>query len=170
MTEPPTKRARRVDSSTMWELNDRRTHSPTPTSEYDRSPRRESYAKDDGGRRDGPRDNRRYRSRSRDQRDRRRERSRSRDRRDRDRRDRDRDGRGAKDKDRNTSRDRHYERRGKAFFFKKKKFLIVVRFSIIAKVLQDTQPKVIDCVTVPARLFEKVPGTDPELRLLEDPG
>lgn len=55
-------------------------------------------------------------------------------------------------------------------FFLKKKFLIVVRFSIIAKVLQDTQPKVIDCVTVPARLFEKVPGTDPELRLLEDPG
>lgn len=118
MTEPPTKRARRVDSSTMWELNDRRTHSPTPTSEYDRSPRREWHGKEDGGRRDGTRNDRRYRSRSRDRRDLRRERSRSRDRRDRDRdrRDRNRDGRSVRDRERSSSRDRQYDRRGKDLF------------------------------------------------------
>ncbi|PYH38373.1 SNUT3/LISCH7 family protein [Aspergillus neoniger CBS 115656] len=111
MTEPPAKRARRVDSSAMWDQDDRRTRSPEVEPDYTRSPRREHIAKDDG-RRDGPRDDRRYRSRSRDRRDRRRERSRSRDRRDRDRRDRDRDGRGMRDRERSVSRDRHYDRRG----------------------------------------------------------
>ncbi|BCS02290.1 SNUT3/LISCH7 family protein [Aspergillus luchuensis] len=109
MTEPPAKRARRVDSSAMWDQDDRRTRSPEVEPDYTRSPRREHIAKDDG-RRDGPRDDRRYRSRSRDRRDRRRDRSRSRDRRDRDRRDR--DGRGMRDRERSVSRDRHYDRRG----------------------------------------------------------
>ncbi|PYH94249.1 DUF1777-domain-containing protein [Aspergillus ellipticus CBS 707.79] len=108
MTEPPAKRARRVDSSTMWDQDDRRTRSPEPGSEYTR---REQFAKDDR-RRDVPRDDRRYRSRSRDQRDRRRDRSWSRERRDRDRRDRDRDGRGTRDRERSTSRERHNDRRG----------------------------------------------------------
>lgn len=111
MTEPPAKRARRVDSSAMWDQDDRRTRSPEVEPDYTRSPRREHIAKDDG-RRDGPRDDWRYRSRSRDRRDRRRERSRSRDRRDRDRRDRDRDGRRMRDRERSVSRDRHYDRRG----------------------------------------------------------
>lgn len=119
MTEPPTKRARRVDSSTMWELNDRRTHSPTPISELDRSPRRESHGKEDAGRRDGTRNDRRFRSRSRDRRDPGREMSRSRDRRDRDRdrRDRNQDGRSVRDRERSTSRDRQFDRRGKGFFY-----------------------------------------------------
>ncbi|KAE8148483.1 hypothetical protein BDV25DRAFT_158214 [Aspergillus avenaceus] len=101
MAEPPAKRARRVDSSTMWEMDDRRTRSPEVDSEIGRSPRRDVYTKEDG-RRDGPRDERRYRSRSRERRDRRRDRSRSRDRRDRDRRDR----------DRSVSRDRYHDKRG----------------------------------------------------------
>ncbi|RAL02715.1 SNUT3/LISCH7 family protein [Aspergillus ibericus CBS 121593] len=111
MTEPPVKRARRVDSSAMWDQDDRRTRSPELESDRARSPRREQYAKDDV-RRDGPRDDRRYRSRSKDRRDRRRDRSWSRDRRDRDRdrRDRDRDGRGTRE--RSISRERHYDRRG----------------------------------------------------------
>ncbi|PYI10760.1 DUF1777-domain-containing protein [Aspergillus sclerotiicarbonarius CBS 121057] len=113
MTEPPAKRARRVDSSAMWDQDDRRTRSPELESDHARSPRREQFAKDDG-RRDGPRDDRRYRSRSRDRRDRRRDRSWSRDRRDRDRdrRDRDRDGRGTRERERSISRERHYDRRG----------------------------------------------------------
>ncbi|KAL4898612.1 hypothetical protein BDV59DRAFT_167204 [Aspergillus ambiguus] len=115
MSEPPTKRARRVDSSAMWEMNDRNTRSPEPRSELDRSPRRDGLPKADG-RRDPARDDRRYRSRSRERRDRRRERSWSRDRRDRDRdrdrRDRDRDGRGPRDRERSASRERYYDRRG----------------------------------------------------------
>ncbi|KAB8075447.1 hypothetical protein BDV29DRAFT_155666 [Aspergillus leporis] len=106
MAEPPTKRTRRVNSSTMWDMNDGRTRSPEANTEYDRSPRREAYLKDDG-RRDGPRDDRRYRSRSRDRRDRRRDRSRSRDRRDRERGDRDR-----RDRESSVNRDRYYDKRG----------------------------------------------------------
>ncbi|EAW08717.1 SNUT3/LISCH7 family protein [Aspergillus clavatus NRRL 1] len=113
MAEPPAKRARRVDSSAMWDMDDRITRSPEPNSEIGRSPRREAYSKDDR-RRDGPRDDRRYRSRSRERPERRRERTRSRDRRDRDRdrdrRDRDRDGRGPRD--RSVSRERQHDRRG----------------------------------------------------------
>ncbi|KAF7114008.1 hypothetical protein CNMCM5793_006191 [Aspergillus hiratsukae] len=115
MAEPPAKRARRLDSSTMWDLGDRNTRSPEPDSDITRSPRRDAYQKDDR-RRDGPRDDRRHRSRSRDRAERRRERSRSRDRRDRDRdRDRDRrdpgrDGRGVRE--RSASRERPYDKRG----------------------------------------------------------
>ncbi|OJJ97268.1 hypothetical protein ASPACDRAFT_124145 [Aspergillus aculeatus ATCC 16872] len=108
MAESSAKRARRPDSSTMWDQDDRRTRSPEPELDYTRSPRRE-HGKEQG-RRDGPRDDRRYRSRSRDRRDRRRDRSRSGDRRDRDRRDRDRDGRGTRE--RSISRDRYHDRRG----------------------------------------------------------
>ncbi|GFF35811.1 U4/U6.U5 small nuclear ribonucleoprotein 27 kDa protein [Aspergillus udagawae] len=117
MAEPPTKRARRVDSSTMWDLDERKTRSPEPDSDIGRSPRRDAYQKNDR-RREGLRDDRRYRSRSRDRVERRRERSRSRDRRDRDRdrdrdrTDRDRDGRGARDGDISATRERHYDRRG----------------------------------------------------------
>ncbi|KAI9036691.1 SNUT3/LISCH7 family protein [Aspergillus affinis] len=112
MTEPPAKRARRVDSSTMWDMNDEEGRPDEAESDFDRSPRRETHSKEDG-RRDGPRDDRRYRSRSRDRRDRRRDRSWSRDRRDRDRdrKERDRDERGPRDR-RSVSRDRHHERRG----------------------------------------------------------
>ncbi|KAB8237724.1 hypothetical protein ETB97_000235 [Aspergillus alliaceus] len=105
MAEPPAKRARRADSSAMWDMDDRRTRSPEQDSEYNRSPRREAHLKDDG-RRDGPRDDRRYRSRSRDRRDRRRDRSRSRDRRDRDR------GHNRRDLERSSSRDKYYDKRG----------------------------------------------------------
>ncbi|KAF4267421.1 hypothetical protein CNMCM8057_008823 [Aspergillus fumigatus] len=117
MAEPPAKRAKRVDSSTMWDLDERKTRSPEPDSDIGRSPRRDAPQKDDR-RREGPRDDRRYRSRSRDRAERRRERSRSRDRRDRDRdrdrdrTDRDRDGRGARDRDTSATRERHYDRRG----------------------------------------------------------
>ncbi|OOQ90260.1 hypothetical protein PEBR_06081 [Penicillium brasilianum] len=107
MAEPPAKRARRVDSSTMWEKNDSHTVSAEQDSEHGR--RRSPHPRDD--RRDGPREDRRYRSRSRDRNDRRQERSRSRDRRDRDRRDRDRDGRGARDRMRSGSRERGSDRR-----------------------------------------------------------
>lgn len=118
MAEPPVKRARRTDSSTMWDMNDKRRHSSEPDSDYERPSRREPPARDDGPR-NGVRDDRRYRSRSRERAERRRERSRSRDRRDRDRdrdgrrdRDKDRDRRGARDRERSTSRDRYYDRRG----------------------------------------------------------
>lgn len=106
MAEPPAKRARRVDSSAMWDASDsvdRSADAATLDQERRRPPR------DD--RRDGPRDDRRHRSHSRDREDRRRERSWSRDRRDR--RDRDRDGRGARDRKRSTSRERGNDRRGK---------------------------------------------------------
>ncbi|KAL1970284.1 hypothetical protein VTN77DRAFT_5444 [Rasamsonia byssochlamydoides] len=119
MEEPPAKRARRMDSSTMWDMNDKRprsSRSPEPDSDSDRPSRRESTNPD--GYRKGY--DRRYRSRSRDRNDRRRERSRSWDRydwdRDRDRdgskRDRERDGRGARERERSTSRDRYHGRRG----------------------------------------------------------
>ncbi|KAL4884055.1 hypothetical protein BJY04DRAFT_21160 [Aspergillus karnatakaensis] len=114
MAEPLSKRARRVDSSAMWEMDDRRTRSPDVHSDYDRNPRRDPPS--DDGRRGGPREDRRYRSRSRDRREKRKERSRSRDRRDRDRDrdrwDRDRDGRDTNVRDRSASRDRYTGRRG----------------------------------------------------------
>ncbi|GLI80941.1 hypothetical protein PoHVEF18_009308 [Penicillium ochrochloron] len=108
MAEPPAKRARRIDSSIMWEKNDSHTVSAEQDSDHGR--RRSPHPRDD--RRDGPREDRRYRSRSRDRNDRRRERSWSRDRRDRDRRDRDRDGRGAQDPMKSASRERGHDRRG----------------------------------------------------------
>ncbi|KAL3495549.1 hypothetical protein BJX62DRAFT_174252 [Aspergillus germanicus] len=114
MAEPPAKRARRVDSSAMWDMEERRTRSPEADSAGDKASRRDAHIED--GRRDGHREDRRYRSRSRDRREKRRERSRSREYRNRDRdrdgRDRDRDGRDARTRDRSTSRDRYSERRG----------------------------------------------------------
>ncbi|KAJ5475820.1 hypothetical protein N7475_001549 [Penicillium sp. IBT 31633x] len=105
MGEPPAKRARRVDSSTMWDSKD--TRSRAPEQESDRDRRRSPAPRDE--RRDA-----RYRSRSRERIDGRRERSWSRDRRDRDRRDGDKDGRGAGDRKRSTSRERIQDRRGNA--------------------------------------------------------
>ncbi|CEL01700.1 Putative U4/U6.U5 tri-snRNP-associated protein 3 [Aspergillus calidoustus] len=116
MAEPPAKRARRVNSSAMWDTEERRTRSPEADSAVDKASRRDTHIED--GRRDGHREDRRYRSRSRDRREKRRERSRSTDYRDRDRdrdsdrRDRIRDGRDARARDRSTSRDRYSERRG----------------------------------------------------------
>ncbi|KAJ5330820.1 hypothetical protein N7476_000603 [Penicillium atrosanguineum] len=104
MAEPPAKRARRVDSSAMWDTNDSNPRSAEPESDLDR---RRPTPRDD--RRDTPRDDRRYRSRSRDRKDTKRERSWSRDRRDNGRA---RDGRGPRDRKRSTSRDRGNERRG----------------------------------------------------------
>ncbi|KAJ5768959.1 hypothetical protein N7520_003518 [Penicillium odoratum] len=103
MTEPPAKRPRRVDSTTMWDMNDSQTHPTDSGAEVDhrRSPQPR-----------GSREDRRYRSRSRDRKNTRRERSWSRDRRDHDRRDiRDRDGRGPRDGKRSNSRDRGQDRR-----------------------------------------------------------
>ncbi|KAJ5622959.1 hypothetical protein N7490_011564 [Penicillium lividum] len=105
MTEPPAKRSRRVDSTTMWEMNDSQTRPTDSGAEVDhrRSPQPR-----------GSREDRRYRSRSRDRKNTRRERSWSRDRRDHDRRDnRDRDGRGPRDQKRSNSRDRGQDRRGR---------------------------------------------------------
>ncbi|KAG0160567.1 hypothetical protein Pdw03_0234 [Penicillium digitatum] len=103
MAEPPVKRARRVDSSIMWDSIDKRPRAAEQESDRDR--RRSPVPRDD--RHDG-----RYRSRSRERKDGRRERSWSRDRRDRDRRDGVRDGRGAQDRKRSTSRERNQDRRG----------------------------------------------------------
>ncbi|KAL2855423.1 hypothetical protein BJY01DRAFT_1908 [Aspergillus pseudoustus] len=116
MTEPPAKRARRVDSSAMWDMEERRTRSPEADLGLGKTSRRDNQI--DDGRRDGYRDERRYRSRSRDRREKRRERSRSRDYRDRDRdrdrdrRDRDRDERDTRNRDRSASRERYSDRRG----------------------------------------------------------
>ncbi|KAJ5545495.1 hypothetical protein N7535_006119 [Penicillium sp. DV-2018c] len=105
MAEPPAKRARRVDSSTMWDSNDKRPRAPEQ--EADRGRIRSPALRED--KRDG-----RFRSRSRERNDGRRERSWSRDRRDRDRRDGDRDGRGAQDRKRSISREHYQDRRGPA--------------------------------------------------------
>ncbi|OJJ04724.1 hypothetical protein ASPVEDRAFT_86107 [Aspergillus versicolor CBS 583.65] len=112
MAEPPTKRPRRIDSSAMWDMEDRGARSPGVDSDFDRNSRRDPPS--DDGRRGGPREDKRYRSRSRDRRDKRRERSRSWDRRDRDRdrRDRASDGREPRVRDRSVSRDRYTDRRG----------------------------------------------------------
>ncbi|KAL4872077.1 hypothetical protein BDV12DRAFT_6026 [Aspergillus spectabilis] len=112
MAEPPAKRARRIDSSAMWDMDKRMTRSPEVDSNFDRYSRRDPPS--DDGRRDGPRENRRHGSRSRDRRETHKERSRSRDRRDRDRdrRNRDRDGREKRVRDRSASRDKYTDRRG----------------------------------------------------------
>ncbi|KAL4918081.1 hypothetical protein BDW62DRAFT_71540 [Aspergillus aurantiobrunneus] len=113
MAEPPAKRARRVDSSAMWDMDDGGARSPGVDSDFDKNSRRDPPS--DDGRRDAPREDRRYRSRSRDRWEKRRDRSRSRDRRDRDRdrdrRNRDKDGRETRIRDRSASRDRYTERR-----------------------------------------------------------
>ncbi|OAX80526.1 hypothetical protein ACJ72_05139 [Emergomyces africanus] len=120
MAEPPAKRARRTDSSAMWEMND----ANLPQSDRGGSKeidggasKREPSDKDDLKRGNMLRDERRQRSRSRDKDDWRRDRSRSRDRRDRswsgERRDRDRvrDRDGRRERGRSGSRER-YNRRG----------------------------------------------------------
>ncbi|KAK2829851.1 hypothetical protein FQN49_007193 [Arthroderma sp. PD_2] len=115
MTEPPAKRARRTDSSAMWDLNGNITRSDSESKESGTISRKGISGKD-GVIRNGPsRGERRARSRSQDRGDRKRDRSRSRDRRTRDyprdtRRDTDREGRGGKDRDRSLSRDRHSSR------------------------------------------------------------
>lgn len=123
MAEPPTKRARRTDSSAMWDTNDKRSRlSHTPEADQARHSRHGSSRPEDS--RTSTKDDRRYRSRSRDRYARERDRSWSRDsyertrERDRDR-DRDggkrdsyKDGRGVRDRDRSTSRDRYSNRRG----------------------------------------------------------
>ncbi|KAJ5180201.1 hypothetical protein N7492_003411 [Penicillium capsulatum] len=105
MTEPPSKRPRRVDSSAMWEKDNPQSRSQESDAGHGRRPR------DD--RRDNAREDRRYRSRSRDRQDRRQDRSWSRDRRDRDRKGREVDGRGTRDRRGSVSRDRGYNRRGR---------------------------------------------------------
>ncbi|KLJ12881.1 hypothetical protein EMPG_09474, partial [Blastomyces silverae] len=110
MAEPPAKRARRTDSSTMWEMNDSKSLAGDHDSnEVDGgiSRREAASTRDDIKRSNASRDERRQRSRSRDRDGRRRDRSRSRDRRDRSRsrsrerrdRDRDRDRAGRRDRD-----------------------------------------------------------------------
>lgn len=125
MTEPPAKRAKRTDSSAMWERNtSRRSASPyqaRPTN--GNTDIRDRNRRDDRERHHG-RDDKRYRSRSRD---RRRERSRSRDRvekrrdrsysRERDSRRHHRDGernggKDRRDREMSRSRERHRPRRG----------------------------------------------------------
>ncbi|KAH8695110.1 hypothetical protein BGW36DRAFT_299313 [Talaromyces proteolyticus] len=120
MAEPPAKRARRTDSSAMWDRNDQRpreSRSPEGRSDYDTNSRHGSSRPEDS--RKGSRDDRRYRSRSRDRTARRRDGSRSRDRYERTRRgDRDvgrrdlKDSRGFRDRERSVSADRYQGRRG----------------------------------------------------------
>lgn len=130
MTEPPAKRAKRTDSSAMWDRN-----SPGPRDDSGREPRGGRHNEREGANRGGRRDvvkdtrddarsrldaprregrerdhgrdtERRHRSRSRDRRDRRQDRSRSR------------DGRGPRHKDeqrrdRSQDRDRHRDGDGR---------------------------------------------------------
>jgi len=123
MEEPPAKRARRADSSAMWDKNETSApNSPRPR-EDDRELRHKSG--DRGGRQDHGskrRDDRRPRSGSRERHERRRDRSRSkegshrdgdrdkgreRDRAKDSRTDRDREGASRRERDRSRSRDRH---------------------------------------------------------------
>ncbi|PCH05178.1 protein of unknown function DUF1777 [Penicillium occitanis (nom. inval.)] len=114
MAEPPTKRARRTDSSAMWDTNDKRSRlSHTPETEADQArPSRYGSSRPENSR-TSTKDDRRYRSRSRDRYDRTRERDRDRDR-DGGKRDSYKDGGGVRDRDRSTSRDRYNSRRGTA--------------------------------------------------------
>jgi len=96
MAEPPAKRARRTDSTAMWDRNERSSRPPTDR-EHDRDVKAPAASRDRRDERD-----RRYRSRSRERAEKRRERSRSRER-DGERHregDRGRDDRGARERDR----------------------------------------------------------------------
>lgn len=112
MAEPPAKRAKRTDSSAMWDRNERPPRdAPARDRKDKRDDRDRTNGHDDRHRRSRSRDKRRERSRSRE-----RERDGGRDRRDRDRRGerggrdvRDRKGR---DRTRSRSRSRSRERRG----------------------------------------------------------
>ncbi len=109
MAEPPSKRAKRTDSSTMWERNNTKSRGDsqqgTGASERSRGGR-------DEGRKRHDRDDRRNRSRSPNKGDRRRERSRSRDRNAGRASTGGRDGGDRKVRERSTSRDRHRSRKG----------------------------------------------------------
>ena len=123
MAEPPAKRAKRTDSSAMWERNSPR---PTDAGHLPRSANGASGMREkrDDRERNHGRDDRRYRSRSKE---RRRDRTRSRDRPEKPRRERshsrerggrrhkngERDGaRDRRDKERSRSREKHRSRRG----------------------------------------------------------
>lgn len=119
MVEPPAKRARRTDSSAMWDMNDNSTRSDGESKESSGTLRKPAPGSEEVSRNGSSRGERRVRSRSRsrDRGERRRDRSRSRDRRPRDyprdtRRDSDRDGRGVKGRERSLSRERYSSRRG----------------------------------------------------------
>ncbi|KAK2747091.1 hypothetical protein FQN57_002346 [Myotisia sp. PD_48] len=109
MTEPPAKRAKRTDSSAMWELNDKQPRSgDDEPNETENMTTRKIPGREDAARIGSSRGDRRARSRSRDRDYKRRERSRSRDRRTRDppresRRDIDRDGRNTRGRDRSLN-------------------------------------------------------------------
>ena len=123
MTEPPAKRAKRTDSSTMWER-----HSPRPTDgslqaratnstssiREKREDRERHHGRDDRRHRSRSKERRRDRSRSRDRPEKpRRERSYSRERGSRRHKDSERDGiRDRRDRDRSRSREKHRSRRG----------------------------------------------------------
>ncbi|KAL1863728.1 Processing alpha glucosidase I [Paecilomyces lecythidis] len=47
MAEPPAKRARRTDSSAMWDMNDKRERSSEIDTDYDRSSRREPPSREE---------------------------------------------------------------------------------------------------------------------------
>ncbi|MCJ1299636.1 hypothetical protein MMC08_002428, partial [Hypocenomyce scalaris] len=118
MAEPPAKRAKRTDSSAMWDRNERPSKPPTDREMKDAVGGRDRREDRDRDRdRAHVRDDRRYRSRSRDRAEKRRERSRSREheggRRYRNG-DKGHDGtdrRDRRDHERTTSRDRHRPRR-----------------------------------------------------------
>ena len=118
MAEPPAKRAKRTDSSTMWDRNSSRA---TDLEHKARTVNESGSTREKRDDRDRyyVREERRHRSRSKDRGEKRRDRSRSRERD----RERNRDGgrhrkgdrgddRDKKDRKRSTSRERHRSRRG----------------------------------------------------------
>ncbi|PGH17264.1 hypothetical protein AJ80_04906 [Polytolypa hystricis UAMH7299] len=114
MAEPPAKRARRTDSSAMWDMNERSSRPGSRGGEHVDGPlKRDIPGKEDFKRSNPPREDRRPRSRSRDRDDRRRDRSRSRDRKSRrsSRDGRRGGGRGERERERSMSRDRGHSRR-----------------------------------------------------------
>lgn len=118
MAEPPAKRAKRTDSSAMWDRNERPSRPPVDRDTKDAASGRDRPENRDGDRDRGQvRDDRRHRSRSRDRVEKRRERSRSRARdggRYRNG-DKGRDGRDRRDRERTTSRERRRPRRGRSY-------------------------------------------------------
>lgn len=119
MAEPPAKRAKRTDSSAMWDRNERPPRPPLDRDTKDAASgrdRRDDRDRDRDRDRGQGRDDRRHRSRSRNRVEKRRERSRSRERdggRSRNG-DKGRDGGNRKDRERSTSRERHRPRRGRS--------------------------------------------------------
>lgn len=133
MAEPPAKRAKRTDSSAMWERNDPRpidaSHQARATNgasgvREKRDDRDRHHGRDDRRHRSRSKDRRRNRSRSRDRPEKsRRERSYSRERGGRRHKDGERDGvRDRKDRERSRSRDKHRSRRGRCTAFEAKRY------------------------------------------------